>query len=55
MLQIYILIWHGRNSNIRKLVQVYLPFGELSNWDFGDYLTPTLSSIILRTPGHEEG
>ena len=42
--QIFLSIWHGRNPKIRNLVQVYLPLGELGNWDFCDSLTSTASS-----------
>ena len=44
MFEISLSIWHGRNTKIRNLVQVYLPHGELGNWDFGDSLTSTASS-----------
>ena len=53
--QISLSIWHGRNLNIRNLVQVYLPFGELGNWDFGDSLTSTVISNWVCLPRHEQG
>ena len=41
MFEISLSIWH---TKIRNLVQVYLPHGELGNWDFGDSLKSTASS-----------
>ena len=53
--QIYLSIWHGRNPKIWNLVQIYLPIGELGNWDFGDSLTSTASSNWGCIPRHEQG
>ena len=53
--QISLSIWHGRNPNIRNIVQVYLPLGELGNWDFDDSLTSAASSNWGCIPRHEQG
>ena len=52
--QISLSIWHGRNHKIRNFVHVYLPLGQLGNWDFGDSLNSTASSNSGCIPRHEQ-